>query len=164
MKLNKPLFAVYIFSVIIFLYGGVLQHLNSLVAMLALYDEHYEYLADVESNAFAGLGLQYILTLFYGIMLYMRRRTSLMIEYKEPALFALVGLIMYNLLASEVTFFRMSYYFYFYIFAVVPLIVMGFNKKDRNIIACSLSFIYIIQFIMIISSNKNFIPYKSVLF
>lgn len=164
LKLNLPLFMVYIISIVIFLMGGVIQYLNSLSAILSIYDDHYEYLAEIEVNVYAGLGLQYLLTLFYGIMIFKQRKSPLLIKYKDTILLSFIGLILYNLLASEITFFRMSYYFFFFIYAAVPLIIGSFNKKDRSIVAVSLSCLYVFQFVLIISANKSFFPYKSVLF
>lgn len=164
LKLGKPLFVVYIASIFIFLMGGVVQHLKSLTAILAVYDDHYEYLTDKEVNVYAGVGLQYLLTLSYGMFLYFQRKNPLLLKYQKTVLVTFVGLILYNLLASDITFFRMSYYFYFFIYVSVPLLIEVLDKKNRHAIAIGLSLVYVFQFVVLISSNKNFFPYKNVLF
>lgn len=163
-KLGPPVLLVYIISIVIFLIGGVMPHLKSFAAILAVYDDHYEYLTDRDGNVYASVGLQYLLSLFYGFMLYIHRNTPLLIKYKETVSLMFVGLILYNLLASEITFFRMSYYFYFFIYVTIPLLIGSLNMNYRRLTALGLSLVYIVQFVIILSSNKEFFPYKSVLF
>ena len=163
-KFGWPLFIVYCFSVVLFLMGGIVQYMRSAVAFLALYDSHYDYLTDNTIIAYAGLGVQFLLNVAYAMVFFFRRKAPLLVQHNQTFLLAFIGLICYNIMAADITFFRMAYYFYFFIYVTVPLFVASFNPKERVPLAWGLSFLYIVQFFSIISANGSFLPYRNVLF
>ena len=165
-RVNKFLLGLYCVSLMLFFSGWLVGFMQNSFAMFTLFDSetHYGYLQDIEASAFTGVGLQFLLNIMYAAILYRNKECPIIKNNKRTIVCFFIGLIIYNLLAIDVTLFRMAYYFYLFVYVSVPLLVESIYYKNRRLVACGLVSLYIFQFVLIMKGNNSFFPYSNVLF
>lgn len=167
-KSTCKLFIIYIVSFLIF--ATDIININSFILILQWFISRTSYVDYLDSdliyeNNNSSIGLIYILLFFASILIYIKRNKIYMLGYKSQLNIFYIGQSFYFLFMLNPTLLRVSYYCYFYLFLLVPLLVLlskSIQQRTRIalIIYCMLFFLY---YKILSAPNMPFIPYKTIL-